>query len=55
MSPVSMFAFPTVLFLHGDGRIRAIHTGFTGPATGEAYVQLRARFESLAQELVSDQ
>ncbi len=29
-------SFPTTLFVHRDGRIRT-HSGFNGPATGEAY------------------
>lgn len=47
-----MYGIPTIIFLHGDGRIRAVHTGFTGPATGEAYDELRASFEKLAEELL---
>lgn len=46
-------SYPTTIFLHGDARVRAVHSGFTGPATGEAYSQLRSRFESLIEELLT--
>jgi thiol-disulfide isomerase/thioredoxin len=48
------FGYPTVLFLAGDGRIRAVHTGFTGPATGEAYRQLKRAFEAIVLELLEE-
>lgn len=47
-------SFPTTVFLHGDGRVRAIHTGFTGPATGEAYDELRANFRAIIKELLAE-
>lgn len=47
-------SYPTTVFLHGDGRIRAVHQGYAGPATGEANRELRARFETLVQELLAD-
>ena len=46
-------SYPTTIFLHGDARVRAVHSGFTGPATGEAYSRLRSRFESLIEELLA--
>jgi len=47
-------SYPTTIFLHGDGRVRAVHQGYTGPATGEAHRELRERFESLVQELLAE-
>ena len=47
-------SFPTTIFLHADGRVRAVHTGYTGPATGPAYDHLRAKFESLIEELLAE-
>jgi len=47
-------AFPTTIFLHRDGRIRAIHTGFSGPATGDAYDRLQDEFESIIEELLEE-
>ena len=47
-------SFPTTIFLHGDGRVRAVHTGYAGPATGDANRALRADFEELVEELLAD-
>jgi len=45
-------AYPTTIILDAEGRIRAVHTGFSGPATGKEYDALRAKFESLIEELL---
>lgn len=47
-------AYPTTIFLHADGRLRVIHTGFAGPATGEEHRQLRQQFETLIEELLAE-
>lgn len=39
-------SYPTTIFIHGDGTLRAIHTGYTGPATGAAHEHLKERFDS---------
>jgi hypothetical protein len=44
-------AFPTVLFLDREHRIRYIHTGFSGPATGEDYEDFKAEFARLVEEI----
>ena len=45
-------SYPTTIFLTGAGEVRAIHTGFTGPATGREYQKLRTSFERLIEELL---
>jgi thiol-disulfide isomerase/thioredoxin len=47
-------SYPTTIFLHGDGRVRAIHSGFSGPATGKDHQELRTRFLELVEELLSE-
>ncbi len=47
-------SYPTTIFLSGDGKVRAVHTGFTGPATGQAYRDLRIKFESIIEQLLSE-
>ena len=47
-------SYPTTIFVDGNNRIRAIHTGFTGPATGAAYLDLREKFESLIDQMISE-
>ncbi len=46
-------AYPTTIVLDATGRVRAVHTGFSGPATGEAYDAFRVRFEKLIEELLA--
>ena len=46
-------SYPTTIFLTGDGTVRAVHSGFAGPATGEAHRALRGEFETLIEELLA--
>lgn len=48
------YAYPTMLVLGRDGRVRHTHTGFSGPATGVHYEQFRARFATLIDELLAE-
>lgn len=43
-------SYPTTIFLDANGMVNAVHTGFTGPATGQAYDELRSKFEQLIEE-----
>ena len=47
-------SFPTTIFLHGDGRVHTVHSGYSGPATGDAHEALKAQFESIVEELLGD-
>lgn len=47
-------SFPTTIFMDADGKVRGVHTGYTGPATGDAYSRMRTRFESLVEQMLSD-
>ena len=47
-------SYPTTLFIHSDGRLRAVHQGFVGPGTGAEYQRLRTEFERLIEELLSE-
>jgi thiol-disulfide isomerase/thioredoxin len=46
--------FPTTIFLHADGRVRAVHTGFSGPATGEDFRRQQQAFEAIIEELLAE-
>jgi thiol-disulfide isomerase/thioredoxin len=46
-------SFPTTIFLHGDGRVAAVHSGYDGPATGDAHRAQRLRFEELVETLLA--
>ena len=47
-------AYPTTIFLDAAGNVRAVHTGFAGPATGPEHQHLRAEFERLIEELLEE-
>lgn len=49
-----IIAYPTTIFLHADGRVRAVHTGYSGPATGETHEQLKSKFMGLVEELLNE-
>ncbi|MEE9297320.1 MAG: TlpA disulfide reductase family protein [Phycisphaerae bacterium] len=48
----SVRAFPTTVFTDSDGNILAVHSGFSGPATGEANRMMRLKFRSLIKQLI---
>ncbi len=47
-------SYPTTIFMHADGRVAAVYSGFSGPATGEAHARLRRRFEGLIETLLAE-
>jgi len=46
--------WPTTFFVARDGRVRAVHTGFAAPATGEFHEALRHEFESEVETLLAE-
>ena len=46
-------AYPTLIVLDREGKVRAVYTGFSGPATGEAYTAFQHKFESLIESLLA--
>jgi thiol-disulfide isomerase/thioredoxin len=42
---VNLNAWPTTFFLGRDGRVKAVHVGFTSPASGQRDVETKAAFE----------
>lgn len=47
-------AYPTTLFVDSKGDVRAVHQGFSGPATGAAHLKLREDFERLIETLLAE-
>jgi thiol-disulfide isomerase/thioredoxin len=45
-------AFPTTIFIGKDGKVKHIHTGFSGPGTGIYFEQFKERFNELVNELL---
>jgi thiol-disulfide isomerase/thioredoxin len=49
-----VIAFPTTIFIGRDGKVKHIHTGFSGPGTGIYYDQFKERFNQIVNELLTD-
>lgn len=49
-----VLAFPTLIFIDRKGDVRRIHTGFSGPGTGQHYLEFKNEFTSLVDELLSE-
>lgn len=47
-------AFPTTIFIGKDGKVKKIHTGFTGPGTGIYYDQFVQHFNETVNELLAE-
>ena len=48
----NFFAYPTTLFIGRDGRVKAIHSGFKGPGTGEEFQSQVRELHALAEMLL---
>lgn len=47
-------AFPTTIIIDKKGKVRKIHTGFSGPGTGSHYTEFVNEFEKLIDTLVKE-
>lgn len=47
-------AFPTLMIIDKNGKIRKIHTGFSGPGTGSHYVDFVKEFEKTIDNLLAE-
>jgi thiol-disulfide isomerase/thioredoxin len=47
-------AFPTTIFIGKDGKVKRIHTGFSGPGTGIYYEQFVQHFNETVNELLHE-
>ena len=50
-----ILAFPTTVFIGRDGKVKNIHTGFNGPATGVYYENLKIDFIEIIESLLYDE
>lgn len=50
----SVEAFPTTLLIGRDGRVRRVHTGFSGPGTGKYYEEWKQDFEQTIKRLLAE-
>lgn len=49
----AIISFPTMIVIDKAGKVRKIHTGFSGPATS-AYQPFKAEFEALMKQLLAE-
>lgn len=49
-----IISYPTSIFVDKTGKVRKIHTGFNGPATGEKYTVYKAEFEAFVKVLLAE-
>jgi thiol-disulfide isomerase/thioredoxin len=50
----AVYSFPTTIFIDKAGKVRKIHTGFAGPATGVHFEQFKEEFNALVDLLVAE-
>jgi len=50
----AVFAFPTTIYVDRSGMVRVIHTGFSGPGTGQHYERQKEEITSLIVELIEE-
>ncbi|CAG5012007.1 Thiol-disulfide oxidoreductase ResA [Dyadobacter sp. CECT 9275] len=49
-----VMSYPTTIFIDKKGKVREIHTGFSGPGTGKYYDQFVEEFTRLTDKLLSE-
>lgn len=49
-----VMSFPTTIYVDKLGKVRKIHTGFSGPGTGEYYEKFSEDFDRFMEKLISE-
>ncbi|OSY89426.1 redoxin [Tenacibaculum holothuriorum] len=49
-----ILSYPTTIFIDKKGKVRKIHTGFNGPATGNKYTEFKTSFKSFVNQLTKE-
>jgi thiol-disulfide isomerase/thioredoxin len=47
-----ILSFPTAIFINSRGEVSEVHTGFSGPGTGEVYEEYKRELELLVKSLL---
>ena len=50
----SILSFPTTIIIDKKGRVRNIHTGFSGPATGIYFEHWKSQFGGMVEKLLAE-
>jgi hypothetical protein len=51
---VNLNSFPTSFFLGRDGRVRSVHAGFPGKASGQFHEEAKAELTALVERLLAE-
>ena len=49
-----ILSYPTSIYIDKKGKVRKIHTGFNGPATGGKYMEFKKEFERFVGKLLEE-
>ena len=49
-----VLSYPTSIFIDKTGKVRKIHTGFNGPATGDKFTEFKTEFTSFVDGLLAE-
>jgi peroxiredoxin len=49
-----VMSFPTMVLIDRGGAVRRIHTGFTGPGTGEHFEEFKSEFSAFVDQLLAE-
>ncbi|NND79597.1 MAG: TlpA family protein disulfide reductase, partial [Maribacter sp.] len=49
-----VISYPTTIFIDKMGKVRKIHTGFNGPATGEKHEVFKEEFDAFVKAMVKE-
>lgn len=49
-----VLSYPTSIFIDKTGKVRKIHTGFNGPATGDKYTEFKTEFNAFMDMLLAE-
>lgn len=49
-----VLSYPTSIFIDKKGKVRKIHTGFNGPATGQAFLDFKEEFNTFVNTLLEE-
>jgi hypothetical protein len=52
---LNLNTWPATIFVGRDGRVKGVHAGFAGPASGDFYRQLDQEYTSTIERLLSEQ
>ena len=49
-----IMSYPTMIIIGRDGAVRRIHTGFSGPGTGQYYDEFKREFSTFVNTLLAE-